>query len=203
MRFTTKAASFAVALATSAALAGAQTTVAGTTSGCFGTGCTPTGPNATYTVPGSTGGAINFAGSAFTGMTNPATGAFSVSDFGTFQTAGFGGSNFSTPFTLLFSLSAPVGSTSPSAFFTVSGNLGANSQTRDVAYTFSGTPVTFTYPGGSGSIQLDNGFIGANNSATITGRVLASSVVPEPSTYAMMGMGLAGLVAAARRRRSA
>ena len=208
MRYTSKVAGLAVALVASAAAANAQVTVTGTTYGCFGAGCNPVGStSASYTVAG-TGEQINFTNSTFSGTTNPVTNGFSVGNFGSFilvppPSGTTPNTTFSTPFTLLFVINAPAGSTSPTTTFLVSGFVGStNGQgTRDISY--GGGTTAFTFTNGSGTITVNPDAIGvqANN---IGGRVTANvNAVPEPSTYALMGTGLAGLLAAARRRRSA
>ena len=211
MRFINKAASLAAALVTSAAVAGAQVQVAGSTMGCFGVGCTNFSSSANYTI-GTSGEVINFAGTSFSGETNPVTNGFTVGNFGTLTlTPAPSGSTpnqtFSTPFTLMFTLTAPAGSSSPTSTFVVAGFVGnTNGQgTRDISYG-PASVGTFTSPGGgTGTITIDGGQIGVV-ATTISGRVTATAgttTTPEPATYAMMGMGLAGMLVAARRRRSA
>lgn len=218
MRFTTKAAALAAALVTSTAVAGAQggTTVAGTTSGCFNTlaACMAGGfaSTASYVIAG-TGEKVNFNGASFSGTTG-FTGAFTVGNFGSFvlmpaPNGATPNTLFDSPFTLLFTLTNPAGANSPTTTFAVAGSVGSvmsngmSVGTRDISY--AGGTTAFTFTGGSGTITVNPDAIGvaANN---IGGRVTATalaSTVPEPSTYALMGMGLSGLLVAVRRRRSA
>lgn len=85
-------------------------------------------------------------------------------------------------------------------------NYGYNTAFRDcartVAFTFGHTAATaqfsFRYPDTQGgtdeSFGLDNIIVRTNNVG------IPPNVVPEPGTYAMMGLGLFGVFAAFRRR---
>ena len=208
MRFTNKMAGVAVAVLASATAAGAQVTVAGTTQGCFGMGCTNFADVASSAVGGS-GTSLVFDGTAFSGTTNRVTNAFTVGDFGSLVLTGLSGSTpdtqFSTPFSLLFRLTSPAGANSPVTSSIVSGFVGNTDGmgARDISYT--GGTTAFRFNTGAGTIAIDGGNIGVMPT-NIAGRVTAvnAAVVPEPSTYALMGSGLAGLLGmAARRRRAA
>jgi hypothetical protein len=200
----TRLASTALVLAAAAAPAAAQVTVSGSTLGCFGMGCTNFAAAQSYGISG-TGETIQFTGSSFSGTTNPVTNGVSIGNFGSFVlTPAPNGTTpnttFSTPFTLLFQLTAPNGASSPTETFTVSGFVGnVNGQgARDISY--GGGSTTFTFAGGSGTITTNPDAIGTQANQ-IGGRITATaSTVPEPSTYALMGMGLVSLAAAVRRR---
>lgn len=81
-------------------------------------------------------------------------------------------------------------------------NTGFRDCARTVAFTFGHTGATaqfsFAYPNTQGGLDesfgLDNIIVRTNSV------VIPPNVVPEPSTYAMMGLGLFGVFAALRRR---
>ncbi len=210
MQITKRSATLALAIMglAAAAPAGAQTTVSGSTFGCFGAGCNPVGSaSATYAI-GTTGASILFTGASFSGTTNPTTNGFSVGSFGSFVlngvTATTPNTNFTTPFTLLFALTAPGGASTPASTFTVNGFVGntGGQPSRDVSYT--GGSTNFTFTGGSGVITYNGDNIGFSPN-NIGGRIsaTAASTVPEPSTYALLATGFVGLAGAVVRRRNA
>lgn len=206
-RFATRSFATLVAVATAAAVpAGAQVAISGTTLGCFGLNCTPTSSSASYMI-GNSGEQLVFAGTSFSGETNPFTNAFTVGNFGTLlltpaPTGTTPNTTFATPFTLLFQLTTPGGGTTTTSSFAINGFVGnSNGQgSRDISYS-AGSLAAFTFAGGNGSISIDGGQIGTT-ATTISGRVLATATVPEPSTYTLLATGFVGLAGAVARRRN-
>ena len=202
MRFTTKAASFALALASSAAVAGAQQVMyntAGMFSGC-GVGSTAT----SCVLNGGTGGTLNFIASGNQSIFSPVFGA----TLGTFSLSGTAGNTYSLAgisFQLTINQTMPTGGSAGLS----STLVGSFSQTPQGA---SGGPITLTFANPNAAIGQVRYTVSTNptnirlpnldGSANTTDLAANINVVPEPSTYALMGAGLAGLVGMARRRRS-
>jgi len=90
----------------------------------------------------------------------------------------------------------PTGAVDLSSFTLGTTDIGANAAGTAEFYSF-------TITGASAGDILELGATGANNSSAYLGGVsFASNVVPEPSTWAMMGLGLAALAFRLRRRAS-
>lgn len=82
---------------------------------------------------------------------------------------------------------------------------GGFSEGESAKFRITGTGVTLAAFGSTPMLDIDNvakpytsGFLGLNDNVHFIG-----TLVPEPSTYAMLGLGLVGITCVARRRRAA
>lgn len=200
------AAAAAIGFVAMAATAQAQADVqfTGTTTGCLAAGCTPTG---TSTVNG-----LTFTGAAFNNTTVNGFAGFgsqnAFQNFGVFTTDGGSHSYSGTPFTLNIAFSQPSVSGSPATFFATlmgsvssTGNGGANvgfGNNREQTFSFTdgttGTSGTFL-------LHVNDVAVDGLNSAPVTGYIVTTT--PEPSSMALLGTGLVGLLPMVRRKRKA
>jgi hypothetical protein len=173
-----------------AAPARASIIVSGTTEGCFGVGCLP----ATSATDGTKG--LTFTGSGFFTQTDD-TGFATIFNLGTFTLN-------ATPFVYsgdVFTLK--VDFTFPSAnsglFDAVLKGSVTAGPSGGVFVNFSPDTQLFDFPGGSFSLQINPiGVQYTGNPLLISAQVQA---VPEPGTWALMGIGFACLGLMAYRRR--
>lgn len=187
-----------------------EVTFTGYTNGCFGAGCVPAANPApsSLTLPGS---GLTYTNSTFDVTTaggfvsiGAAPGTPNNDNLGSFTLSGtpfvYNGNNFN----LLVSFTAPPGTNPSSALFTDSiiGTVTSNSN-GGVFINFDNTPQHFTFAGGSFDFFVNDLSVTAGESVAVTGTITAQiAAVPEPSTWAMMILGFAGVGFMAYRRRN-
>jgi hypothetical protein len=207
----------AIAALALAAPAQAQVMFTGYTNGCFYVGAVACSPETTPGARTDALGPLNYTNSTFSVMSTAGTAAIgevvatpNLNNLGSFSLPvgpsafNFVGNSFAL--NVFFTAPAGVSPTNTNYLAVLTGSVSDNA--GGLFVDFDNTPTVFTYTGGSFTLRVNDVSLtntGASvNAVPVTGFVtLTSTTVPEPSTYALMSAGLAGLFFAAKRRRRA
>lgn len=193
MKLSYLAGALAIALGLASAPARAEITFAGTTLGCFGTGCTLAASATTQGLTFTSGSFSGTTSNGFLGLGNDI-----VNNLGNLVLAP-GVATFNTPFTLevLFNQPTGVSPTNPQYSALVTGSVtGVNG---GAFFNFNSTPLFFTSDSGPFSLFINDVTVHGGGTNNISGNITAT---PEPATWAMMLLGFLAVGFTAYRKKS-
>jgi hypothetical protein len=177
----------------------------GSSLGCFGVDCTPTG----FALSDHLG----FFGNTFSGVTDQ--GRLTL-DFGYFAWDALGEYTVDSPFTLFLAFTSPTGIDPDPVYYgnveglVIRGKLnGVRTGSSTTQLVFEPNQRSYTFTGSTADAEADGVFtltlpdtyIDANRASKVMGEVTGATVTPEPISMILMGSGLAGIAAARRRRK--
>lgn len=182
MRLSPILGAFAFALAIASGPSNAEVLFSGNTDGCFGSSCTAVA-TANYQN-------LSFTNASFSNIT-----AGTTFDLGSFD-LGNGTFTYDQTFDLLVTFTEPAGSGSQTFVANVDGHVHGNGANIPLTVTFDPSELAFN---GFTLTVNDLSGIGTGAAVELTGVITAA--VPEPSTWAMMILGLFGVGFMAYRRK--
>jgi|SRR5215216_167457 len=188
---------FSAVLASAAAPATAAV-FQGSTTGCFGPTCTSFSPFVNY-------GTLTFTGTNFGATTIDPTGSLTLGHFEISNDAYNDLNN--RAFRLMVDFIQPAGASPNSQIFSASLDGNIDFFGGHLRIDFSNAPIQFAFNGGTFTlaiqdVDLDTTLFSNSDRANLTGFVAVTAAVPEPSTWAMLILGFAGVGFMAYRRQS-
>ena len=199
MKFGTILGATALTLGLATASADAAVLFSGSTSGCFGAGCS------NFTTVAKDNPNLTFTGATFSNSTDSSL----FVGLGTFSLGNGNHTYTGDDFTLKITFTDPIG-VAPSAIFTadITGKVepAKGGQTGFASIDYDNSVHNFSWAGGTFTVQVgdvSSFALGDTNSVFGTITLTSVSAVPEPGTWAMMLLGFSGVGFLAYRRRSA